>query len=985
MGKDQTFKSTDTSFILDNLNTAVFRTSIDGTGAFIDVNPAFLQVFGYESKAQLESIAVIDLYADPEDRDAIREELRSKGLCREREIFFKRRNGEIFPGRVSSVLVKDEVGQALYIDGVVDDITTQRQQAQALKESESKSRAMADAASEAVLFFHDCHCTESNQSASRIFGYSSSEFESLDLKTIFAQEFHEKLGALCISNESEALRVIAHRKSGESFPAECIIRSFVDQGQPVMVCTIADLSTQEEALAELQDRQLELLEERRVFFGGPVIQIQWPLGEAEPLKYISDNVKQILGYEVSDFTEGRILYPEIVHDADRSELQDAIRTMLQESSEIIFVRPYRLKKKSGEYIWVQDYGYVQRDEAGKPTAILGYIYDVTDQQESHRRIVESESRYRDLVENSPTGILRIDLKGNILDVNTAMVKSLGSPSAEATKSFNMFTFQPLVDAGISQKFQDVIREDNTAKFTSKYTSVWDKIVHFDIVIHPVHNAERQIIGAQANMEDISNTYYAEIAKHEMEQAQLEERNIFMAGPIMILKWDMVADKPLLQMSENVEDILGYSVAEMLNGTVLFVDIIHPDDIDRARATAQKARDEGLDSFDTLAYRIRCKNGKYIWVNDHSTIIREENGAPKYISGIVYDISHLIEAEEELKLNEETYRELFNAISEAVFIHDLDTYKILDVNETMLRMYGYERHEVIGADVQEFSATADVAPDVANVFKLAISRGQKTIEWEAKHKDGHKFWAEVTLRPAMIHGKNRMLANVRNIANRKKILSELELSLREQEVLLREVHHRVKNNMQVISSLLNLQAEYTQDERLFEIFGETQNRIRTMALIHEKLFKSKSMSAVDFGNYLHSLVSDLINFYSIDRRKIQIHQSIDTMKLDITKAIPCGLIVNELITNAFKYAFPDNREGSIWLTVKAVGENSAEIQVKDNGIGVNSDLDINTTQTMGLRIVRILTEQLQGSIQLDLDQGVCFTLSFKLTDDILPNG
>ncbi|MCF6237676.1 MAG: PAS domain S-box protein, partial [Candidatus Marinimicrobia bacterium] len=719
MEKNHTFKSNDISFILDNLNTAVFRTSIDDQGTFIDVNPAFLKIFGYQDKTELESSAVTEFYVDPADRDRMREELTSKGYCREWEIQLKRRNGAVFPGRVSSVLVKNASGQALYIDGVVDDITEQKQQVEALRASESKNRTMAEAASEAIIFFSDCTCIEYNSAASNMFGYTNAEFKKLDMQALFTEEYHATLEQQCKGKAGKALRLMAIRKAGQTFPVDGKFRSFEAQGVTTVVCTIADLSAQEDALAQLRDRQLELLEERKVFLNGPVILIQWPINEDAPLTFISENVEAILGYKATDFIEGRIYYPDIVHADDRPGLQEQIRTTLAAGSDRIFMHPYRLRKRDGDYIWVQDYGYVQKDESGAATTLMGYIYDVTEQQESHRKVVENELRYRGLVENSPTGILRIDLAGNILDVNQRMLDILGSPSAEETKKFNMFSFKPIQDAGISHQFQVALQEDKTVKYSGEYRSAWDRMIYFQTVISPIYDAEHEVIGAQANMEDISSTYLAHKAKRAIEINQLEERNIFLSGPIMILKWDIVVEKPLLHVSENVEHILGYSVEEMLDGSVVYADIIHPEDLERVRATAQQALEDGVDSFDTPAYRVLCKDGKYIWVNDHSTIIRDEHGEPKNISGIIYDISPIVETEKELKRTEQTYQELFNAISEAIFIQDPETYEILDVNETMLRMYGYERDEVINSSVQKFSANPDIMSQVPEYFKLAI--------------------------------------------------------------------------------------------------------------------------------------------------------------------------------------------------------------------------------------------------------------------------
>lgn len=742
MKKNFKFKSGDTSFILDNLNTAVFRTTVDDPGTFIDVNAAFLKTFGYSNQTEIDSMTVIDLYKNNEDRDQIRKELNREGFLRNREISFNRKDGTAFLGRVSSVLVRDEAGNTLYIDGVVDDMTEHKLQVSALHEVEKR----------------------------------------------------------------------------------------------------------------LKERQAELLEERKVFFKGPVIQIHWPMGEQEPLHYISDNVLDILGYPPEDFISGKILYPDLVHKEDRAELQEHIHSIIKAGSDVVSVQPYRLKCKNGQYLWVQDYGYVKKNGGGNPVGIAGYIYDITKQ------------------------------------------------------------------------------------------------------------------------------YLATSAKREIEQTQIEERNMFMAGPIIVLKWNLFADQPLIRVSENVQDILGYTVEQMVGGDVLFEDLIHPEDIKRVRETAKVAIDAGLDAFDTTAYRIRKSDDSYLWMNDHSTIIRDANGQVKNISGILYDISSNLEAEEELKVKEQTYRSLFNSITEAIFVQDPDTYEIKDVNETMLEMYGYDRKDVLGTSVQKYSSEENIESQLGDVLSRVKDEGQQTYEWHAKHKSGESFWVEVKARLATIDGKDQILANVRDLSARKNILVKLKQSLKEQELLLREVHHRVKNNMQVIVSLLNLQAEHTQNDELFEIFRETQNRIRTMALIHEKLFRSDSMASVDFGDYINTLVIDLNSFYTIDSRKIQTHLDLEQMDLDITKAIPCGLIINELITNALKYAFPDKRDGDIWLSVKLVGDGRALVRVRDNGVGIDPNIDFETTPTMGLRIVRILTEQLNGKMIISREGGSQFSLEFALIDE-----
>ena len=979
MHKTDRFSSDDSNSLLRILSTPVFRFGCNDPTSIIDFNQAFLAMFGFKDRSEIEGLSEIDLYLKPLERDLMWQELRAKGLVIDREMSFMRKDKRVFLGRMTSTLIRDDDGNELYADGVIDDISDQKVQLHSVTEPNAKNHSISEATSEVIIFSKAGLILEVSLSAIELFQYSESEFAGKQLSKILENIDQYSSSSASGSQSQQPRRILAIKRDGSHFPVQIMQSSFLRDNQIINVTTLTDLSIDEQSNDRLKVQQQELLLERKVFFNGPVVVLEWPLSAEEPLLNITENVKELLGYEAAEFIDGSVLYPDLVHENDKFELQEYVRSVVNGNSEMMLVHPYRLRKKNGEYVWVQDYAYVQRDSQGKAFGILGYIYDVSDLQNSQRETAESEQRYRSLVENSPTGILRIDTQGNILEVNQKMVEMLGSPSKEATQKFNLFTFQPLIEAGISQQFTDVFREDKITTYSGEYTTHWGKVLYFQLVITPIHDSEGGLLGAQANMEDISEVREVESAKREIEKAHLEERNIFMAGPIMIIKWPEAAADPILSISDNIKDILGYTVDEVLKGDVRPADLIHSDDIERVKDIGQKAIDAGLTAFDTTPYRMKKKDGSYIWVSDYSTVNRDQSGEIKYYSGLVWDVSKTVEAQQELRLTEQTYQELFNSISEAIFIHDAKTYEILDVNKTMLDMYGFESHEVIGSNIQDYSYRSDVMTDVNSLFEKTKNEGQHTFEWEAKHKDGHKFWVEVTLRTAKIRGENRLLANVRDISNRKQIMSDLKLSIQEQELLLREVHHRVKNNMQVIISLLNIQAEYTKDDKLSEIFKETQNRIRTMALIHEKLFRSKSMASVDFSNYINSLVWELKNFYSGSARRVQIQQEISALSLDITKAIPCGLIVNELVTNAMKYAFPDNREGVIWITARTISGHKAEIAIVDNGIGLGSEINFEETQSMGLRIVRILTEQLGGTINISREQGTGFSLIFNLID------
>ena len=205
--------------------------------------------------------------------------------------------------------------------------------------------------------------------------------------------------------------------------------------------------------------------------------------------------------------------------------------------------------------------------------------------------------------------------------------------------------------------------------------------------------------------------------------------------------------------------------------------------------------------------------------------------------------------------------------------------------------------------------------------------------------------------------------------------KLQYSLREKEVLLREIHHRVKNNMQIILSLLSLQSAYIKDEKLQDAFRESRDRIQTMALIHEKLYQSEDLANINFKEYIRTLANGLFQSYGALSDKVKLKIDVGDISLGINTAIPCGLIINELVSNALKHAFPDGREGEIRIAFHARGERT-ELVVSDNGVGIPDDVGFINAGTLGLRLVTILAEdQLNGKVTLNRHKGTEFKITF----------
>jgi len=217
---------------------------------------------------------------------------------------------------------------------------------------------------------------------------------------------------------------------------------------------------------------------------------------------------------------------------------------------------------------------------------------------------------------------------------------------------------------------------------------------------------------------------------------------------------------------------------------------------------------------------------------------------------------------------------------------------------------------------------------------------------------------------------------------RKAEEEIKKSLLEKEALLKEIHHRVKNNLQVICSMLNLQLPYIKDEKAIEIFKESQNRIYSMALIHEKLYLSESLAKIDLSEYIRTLVNNLFLSYGITERLVRSYINIDNVQLGIDKVIPCALIINELVSNSLTHAFPGSKRmegnGELHIEIRSGTSGELTVKVKDNGVGVPEGFEIQRCESLGLKLVSVLVKQLKGDIQFISGKGIEFTIKFKAT-------
>lgn len=333
---------------------------------------------------------------------------------------------------------------------------------------------------------------------------------------------------------------------------------------------------------------------------------------------------------------------------------------------------------------------------------------------------------------------------------------------------------------------------------------------------------------------------------------------------------------------------------------------------------------------------------------------------------------------ERRRSEEMIRLAVEAAPNGMIMTD-DAGRITLVNSQIETLFGYSREELMdmSIDILVPDRYRKQHPQVRNsYYSNPISRAMgKGRDLFALHKNGREFPVEIGLNPLHTQSGTMILASVVDITERKQQEEKLKSALREKEVLLSEIHHRVKNNLQIIDSLIGIQSEKVHGARALAAFQESQNRVRSIATIHQILYESQDFSRVEIDSVLSSLTDNLIQSYGIDLGKIAVRVDVDAVFLPIDKSIPLGLIVNELVTNTFKHAFPEGRTGRLDLILKKIAPGTFELVVEDSGIGIAADFDLEASESLGLHLVATLADQLGGNLQLQCANPTRFRIVF----------
>lgn len=461
------------------------------------------------------------------------------------------------------------------------------------------------------------------------------------------------------------------------------------------------------------------------------------------------------------------------------------------------------------------------------------------------------------------------------------------------------------------------------------------------------------------------------AEKALREGEEHLRLALQAGQMGTWEWHVTTGQVI--WSETLEAIHGLAPGTFPGTYEAYLSDIHPED--RSRVEDAVAKTLAVGSDHRITYRIVLPDGRMRWVEGRGRLFRDDTGRPLRMSGVCMDITGRMQAEHALQTSEHRFRTLTSLAPAGIFLTDAAG-DCLFVNERWCEMAGMTPAEAMGSGWGRALHPED-RERVITAWYAATQDGSEFAEdYRFQTPAGHVSW---------IHGRAVALAGapgnvtgyvgmVMDIGQRKLAEDQLRASLREKEVLLREVHHRVKNNLQVISSLLTLQGSFIEDPQILSIFEDCQHRIHSMALIHQRLYQAESMARIDFGAYLQALAGELLRSYAIEGDRIQLTTSAENLPLTIDAAIPCALLANELFSNCIKHAFPDGQVGHIWVTFRRVADGKLQLQVRDNGIGLPAAVNPQSVGSFGLQLVGILCEQLRASLEIKRHPGTTFTIT-----------
>lgn len=805
---------------------------------------------------------------------------------------------------------------------------------------------------------------KANAAMAKIFGYESSEelMKAGSYALYVEPEERDRLKKQAEGKDINEFELQMKRKDGKLIWIRGTERVVKDEKGNVLYYDgfLEDITYQKEA--EEKARELEMLFKdlaEKSLVGVYLIQ-------DGVFKYVNPKLAEIFGYTPEELIDKKgpidLTFPED-RDAVRKNINKRISGQVKSLHYV-----FRGLRKDGSVIYLSVYGSRTIYE-GKP-AVIGTLIDITEEREREERLRESEEKYRLLFEYAGDAAFAYNKELKLTDINRAACETIGKKKEELIGKdiFELGFLHPEDEEKARRVISRIFNGEKVVREKLRFKRKDGSYAIAEVTLTAIFR-NGELFTIITVVRDITAQ---EEALRKLEESEELHRAIVENTHDGIY---IYRENKFLFVNRRLAEITGYSETELAKIDIF--NLVHPEDRERLKEYARK-RMERKPVPSTYEAKIITKSGEIKILEFAVTDIKFRG---KYAAiGSVRDVTERRKLIDELEEKERIFNAITDAAYDAIIMLDHEG-NVVYWSKAAERIFGYSQREILGRPVHKFVVSERFQNVAIDGFEKFRKTGEgpligKVSEVVGRRKDGAEFPVELSLSVLRIKDKFYTIGILRDISERKKAHEKLQASLREKDVLLRELHHRVKNNLQIITSLLRLQSRYVQDPHVLNVLKDSQSRIKSIALLHEKFYRSEDLANVKFGDYIRNLINDLYRNYGVDKSRINLKLDLENVFLPIDKAIPASLVINELVSNSLKYAFPEGKEGTIEVKFKSKGK-EVEIVIKDNGIGFGKDVEFDSPSTFGFRLVRMLVkDQLKGAITLNKKNGTEFRISFR---------